>query len=152
MSQKPIKRDEALKPFSREHHFNLLLCWKIREGFKKNVEIKRIKYYVDWCWNHHIRHHFELEEQYIFPVLGKEHTLIQQALKEHAALRQYFTATSDIKEHLNLIEKELDAHIRFEEREVFNEVQKNATPEELSIMEKNHQAPISDNWEDEFWV
>ena len=152
MSQKPIKRDEALKQFSREHHFNLLLCWKIREGFKKNVDIKRIKAYADWCWNHHIRNHFELEEQYIFSVLGNEHPLIQQALEEHATLSRYFTATSDIKEHLSLIEKEMDAHIRFEEREVFNEVQNRATAEQLSLIKEHHQDPISDNWEDEFWV
>ncbi len=40
---KPIKRSVALKPLSREHHHGLLLSWKIREGFNRNVEIERIK-------------------------------------------------------------------------------------------------------------
>ena len=30
----PIKRHDALKHFSRDHHFGLLLVWKIREGVK----------------------------------------------------------------------------------------------------------------------
>lgn len=44
---KPIKRHTALKPLSREHHHGLLLSWKIREGLKRNIEIPRIKKYID---------------------------------------------------------------------------------------------------------
>ncbi|WP_241739476.1 hypothetical protein [Aestuariibaculum marinum] len=32
---KPLKRHKALQPLSREHHYGLLLTWKIRTGFKK---------------------------------------------------------------------------------------------------------------------
>jgi len=39
----PIKRNEALKPLSRDHHHGLLLCWKIRQGIKLNIEPERIK-------------------------------------------------------------------------------------------------------------
>src|SRR5690606_10923423 len=31
-SEKPIKRNKDLQPFSRDHHHSLLLCWKIRTG------------------------------------------------------------------------------------------------------------------------
>jgi len=34
----PIKRNEAIAELSRDHHFALLLVWKIREGLKKAVK------------------------------------------------------------------------------------------------------------------
>lgn len=40
---KSIKRTKALQPLSRDHHHGLLLCWKIRQGIKLNVEPERIK-------------------------------------------------------------------------------------------------------------
>lgn len=32
-----MKRNENLVPLSRDHHFGLLCCWKIRQGIKKEV-------------------------------------------------------------------------------------------------------------------
>jgi len=43
MKTVPIKRSIALQPLSREHHHGLLLCWKIRTGLKKGIDIDRIK-------------------------------------------------------------------------------------------------------------
>jgi hypothetical protein len=34
MGIKPIKRNKHLKWLSRDHHFGLLACWKIRQGLK----------------------------------------------------------------------------------------------------------------------
>ena len=44
MKSKPIKRHKALQPLSRDHHHGLLLSWKIRAGFSKNIEPNRILY------------------------------------------------------------------------------------------------------------
>ena len=101
---KPIKRSVALKPLSREHHHGLLLSWKIREGFKQNVEIERIKRYIDWFWKHHLQAHFEFEENYVFPILGQENELIIKALQEHNRLQQIFTATDTVKKNLSSID------------------------------------------------
>ena len=68
----PIKRNEALVQLSRDHHYGLLLCWKIREGIKRRIEPQRIKNYVDWFWLHHLEQHFEIEEKYLFPILGNQ--------------------------------------------------------------------------------
>lgn len=35
--KKPIKRNAAIVEFSKDHHFALLLVWKIREGLKKSI-------------------------------------------------------------------------------------------------------------------
>ncbi len=146
----PIKRHPSLQPVSREHHFGLLLCWKIRQGFRLNVNPERIKKYTDWFWHNHLMAHFEVEEKYIFSVLPSDDALIIQAFAEHQRLKALFES-EDIPLSLELIEQELDQHIRFEERVLFNKVQQVATPEQLRLIEENHNTPFDDKWEDEFW-
>ncbi len=149
---KPIKRSVALKPLSREHHHGLLLSWKIREGFNRNVEIERIKRYTDWFWKHHLQAHFEFEENYVFPILGPKNKLIIKALQEHNRLQQIFTATDTVKKNLSSIEEELVSHIRYEERVLFKEIQSIASDNQLEIIEKEHSKNTIDEWEDEFWI
>lgn len=146
----PIKRHPSLQPVSREHHFGLLLCWKIRQGFRLDISPERIKSYSDWFWKNHLMAHFEVEEKYIFSVLPADDPLIIQAFSEHHRLKKLFES-DDIPESFRLIEQELDQHIRFEERVLFNKVQQVATPEQLQLIEENHNTPFDDNWEDEFW-
>ena len=112
---------------SRDHHHGLLLCWKIRTGFSKGVDLERIKRYTDWFFNTHLVPHFNLEEKYIFPILGEKHELVKRALTEHRRLIRLFTNTHSISKSLSLIEEELEQHIRFEERILFNEIQKIGT-------------------------
>ncbi len=154
MKNKPVKRHASLQPFSREHHQGLLLCWKIRQGFNKSIPPERIKQYTDWFWKQHLLAHFKAEELSIFPLLPAENSLVQQALKEHKRLQQLFETTEDISTSLQLIAKELDEHIRFEERVLFNEIQQIATPDQLQTLENHHhKSPESfEEWHDPFWV
>lgn len=149
---KPIKRHKALQPVSREHHFGLLLSWKIRKGFKLNIELERIKAYSNWFWEHLLRPHFDFEEQYMFPILGPEHKLIKKAIKEHNRLQRLFTATNKIEQNLSLIEEELIAHIRFEERILFKALQDKATKQQLKVIKQAHQKVVVEDWKDEFWL
>jgi iron-sulfur cluster repair protein YtfE (RIC family) len=148
----PIKRHESLQPLSRDHHHGLLLCWKIREGFKRHIEAERIKHYSDWFWKTHLVPHFETEEKHVFPILGNNHPHVMQAIAEHRRLKSLFEQKSDISEILSLIEHELEQHIRFEERVLFNEIQQKATAEQLAQCEKHHHSPeTKEAWQDEFW-
>lgn len=150
--EKPLKRHEALKPLSRQHHFGLLFCWKLQKGFDKNIHIERIKSYADWFFKNEIIPHFEIEEDHIFPVLGNENPLIKRALKEHRSIKQLFRDHENPKKSLSLLEEELKAHIRFEEKVLFTEIQKLATHEELKFIEKIHVQPESkDPYPDPFW-
>lgn len=150
---KPIKRALALKPLSIEHHHALLLCWKIKTGFAKGVAVSRIKIYADWFYNNHLIPHFKLEENFIFPILGSENTLIQQAIAEHHNLIGLFTTSDEIEEALKAIEIALEKHVRFEERILFNEIQKVATIEQLELIEKAHvDEKFIDNSTDLFWI
>ncbi|MCE9540525.1 MAG: hemerythrin domain-containing protein [Bacteroidetes bacterium] len=147
-----IKRNEFLKPLSREHHHGLLLCWKIRIGLKKNVDPERIKKYVDWFYENHLIPHFEIEEESIFPILGNEHELIKRALAEHRRLKRLFESTEEILKSLSLIEEELESHIRFEERILFKEIQSVATVDQLKLLELSHtESKFIDNLTDSFW-
>ncbi|PVW15828.1 hemerythrin domain-containing protein [Marixanthomonas spongiae] len=149
---KPIKRHEALKPLSRQHHFGLLFSWKIRKGFSKNISLERMKKYSDWFFKTEIKPHFDAEEKHIFPILDKENELIKRALKEHRRIKRLFKDTEDVEKSLSLLEEELQAHIRFEERVLFNEIQKVATADELETIEKIHIEDSSKaEYHDPFW-
>lgn len=152
MNPKPQKRHKALQPLSREHHHGLLLSWKIRSGFNKNINPNRIKIYADWFFETHLIPHFEMEEENIFPLLASDNGLIKRALAEHRRLKRLFNETTDNAKNLSKIEEELEQHIRFEERVLFPEIQKIATEEQMLIIEKIHQQePFKDNLDDEFW-
>src|SRR5680860_688473 len=101
--KKPIKRNKSLQPLSRDHHHSLLLCWKIRTGFTKDVAVERIKRYTDWFFENHIRPHFEMEEKYLFPILGNNNQLVKKAIAEHRRLGRLFNDTKDIDKSLSLI-------------------------------------------------
>ena len=123
MNFNPIRRHYTLHPLSREHHHSLLLCWKIRTGVRKNIEPERIKKYIHWFYQNYLLPHFEMEEKYIFPILGNDHSLIKKTLKEHERLKRFFELPDGIKNNLSQIEAELNNHIRFEERILFNKIQ-----------------------------
>lgn len=150
---KPIKRHKALKPLSREHHHGLLLCWKIRKGLKLNIEPERIKAYSSWFKNY-LLSHFDAEENYIFPILGNEHPKVQHALAEHQRLKFLFDQDEEPTKVLKQIAEELEAHIKFEERILFNEIQKITSPEEYLIIEEHRlETEFSDEkWKDQFWI
>lgn len=152
MNNKPQKRHKALQPLSREHHHGLLLSWKIRAGFSKNIEPKRVKIYADWFFENHLVPHFEMEEKHIFTILNNGNDLIKRALADHRRLKRLFTEEENDAKALSQIEEELDKHIRFEERVLFPEIQKVATEKQLALIEDIHQEDdFDDKIDDEFW-
>lgn len=149
----PIKRHERLQPLSREHHDALLLCWKIRTGLKKEVDPMRMKRYVDWFWESHLKPHFEAEELHVFPLLGQGDTRVQRAISDHRRLERLITEdTGELTEILSEVERTLNDHIRFEERVLFNAIQESAGPEELEALSVLHDhGSACGDWGDEFW-
>ncbi|HVV06981.1 MAG TPA: hemerythrin domain-containing protein [Puia sp.] len=153
----PIKRHSALQPLSHDHHQALLVSWKIRMGLRKAIEPQRIKKFCDFFYKSHLAGHFKLEEEYIFPILGAGHELITTALADHYTLSQLFTQKQADVNTLTRIEKELEEHIRFEERILFDEIQKIATEEQLNLAAAVRPGGKEDierieSWKDEFWL
>lgn len=147
----PIKRHEALQPLGREHHTGLLFSWKIREGLKRNADLMRMKNYADWFWNSHLQSHFDLEEKHVFSILPNDNEKKQQALNEHQHIKSLFEVSTPTIDSFSNLEKQLEQHIRFEERVLFNEIQQAASDEQLQAIAAHHQDTIQDDWADEFW-
>ncbi|WP_254528685.1 MULTISPECIES: hemerythrin domain-containing protein [unclassified Sphingobacterium] len=152
METKPLKRHPALRPLSKEHHFSLLICWKIRRGLELNIAPERIGNYLINAWHQQISHHFDIEEEYVFPILGSENKLATDAISEHRAIKRLILNEPHTVKSLNRIEEKLESHIRMEERHLFPLIQSIATDEQMEYINLKHDHPISEMaWEDEFW-
>lgn len=151
---KPIKRSPELTQLSKEHHDALLLVWKIRQGIKRGIEPERIAKYCRWFWEVHLVGHFKREEELLPIVMPKTHPLLEKMLDDHEVIQRRIKGLPDHNiESLELLAQSINDHVRFEERQLFNEVEKMATPEQLARLAEglNVEEPIP-VWEDEFWT
>lgn len=156
---KPLKRHPALVPLSKDHHFGLLLCWKIRTGAKTGVAPGRIAAYVEYFYEHHLKQHFQEEEEYIFSLLGANDEKRKKAEQQHRRINRLVEKLALIPERrdvtLGQLEEELEAHIRFEERELFPYLQNILSSRELEELQAridDIHVVETDTWEDQFWV
>ena len=140
---------------SREHHEGLLLVWKIRQGIKNKVDGERIARYLAWFWEHYFQKHFREEEESLPKILSREHPLIEQMFQEHVQIKNTIMAVQTDHPYTKLEElaQTLNDHIRFEERILFNEVERVATEEQLQQLagELKDELQVA-VWEDEFWL
>ena len=153
----PIKRNPAIVRFSRDHHFGLLLVWKIREGFRRSVEAERISKYVTKFFENELVPHFRDEEENLFARLPEDDKMRLQAEFDHKRLNELVESLrNESKDEFKLGEFAdlLEKHIRFEERELFNFIQESLTAAELAEIESaNAPAKCSTDseWKDVFW-
>jgi hemerythrin-like domain-containing protein len=159
MDPKPIKRTSQLLPVSREHHFGLLFCWKIRQGIKKSIAVDRMLNYLKFFFDGHLKEHFADEERLLFT--DRADTLVQSAISQHTALRRgiesLLNGASTVKPtQLGRLADELDEHIRFEERTLFPHLEQVLPAGHLdAIGEKLHghdRHVFIDVYPDEFWL
>ena len=153
----PIKRHQALVSFSKEHHFGLLLVWKIRQGLANAVSAERISRYVLFFFNEDLKIHFKEEEELLFSKLPASDTLRIQAEEEHKEIYRLIaviTQTANDEKLLRQFADTLDKHIRFEERTLFNHLQTHVTPEELEEISKrfSNSVDLDSKWDDVFWL
>lgn len=148
----PIKRAKELVQLSRDHHHALVLCWKIRAGISKNIDVNRIRRYVDWFYTEYLAKHFEFEEKFVFPLLGELNANGTKALGQHREIERIIHKDHVIKEDLIQLERLLNDHIRFEERVLFNEVQQLESIKDIrSIDHSDPGVKFCENESDPFW-
>ncbi|NUM32776.1 MAG: hemerythrin domain-containing protein [Bacteroidetes bacterium] len=149
---KPIKRNKELIGLSREHHHVLLLSWKIKAGLSKNIEFTRIKNYLMWFYENHILPHFEIEEKYLFPLLDKDNVNLKIALEHHRQIVDLIENIDNDKQSLAKLHVLLTEHVRFEERILFDDIQKNVSSNNIILPpEINEKHEFCDNETDPFW-
>jgi hemerythrin-like domain-containing protein len=127
-------RDASLIPLSHQHHNGLALCVMTRrslaaDGSPANVAMLARRA-ID-RYELELANHFEIEEQVLFPACGPM-PLIAQLLAEHRMIElqiaQLRTApTGALLEQFCAL---LSAHIRREEHELFEQIQR-ALPREV---------------------
>ena len=158
MLKKPINRNEHLKRLSREHHFSLLFCWKVRQGLKMNVAVERISKYVQYFWQQHLRLHFREEEKTFFAPIKDR--MVQRAINEHKHIKQQIEDLANYSGHnerknLSKIADMVYEHVRYEERDLFPHLEKKLSKEQLEnigeLIEKHHPTSLQDQYEDQFW-
>ncbi|ULQ53897.1 hemerythrin domain-containing protein [Flavihumibacter fluvii] len=154
-----MQRAEVLQPLSRQHKSSLMTCLLLRKGVIKHAPVAVMADFFLQCWNTEILPHFEQEEKILIPLLNKypkgkalattitrDHELIRNGvghLKQEALNERLISNLAD----------QLEQHIRFEERIVFQEMQEFITPEDLEqlhFMEKDHPA-VCNNYPNKFW-
>jgi hemerythrin-like domain-containing protein len=158
MTAKPIKRNNNIVILSKDHHSGLLFCWKIRQGLKHEVAMERIIKYTQYFWSNHLAIHFREEEIILFPSLKDR--LVQKAIGDHEQIKHQFDELREMsgngaKEALLRLADLIDDHIRFEERELFPHFEKMLSEEQLEAIGKKldeHPSPLTDDYEDLFWV
>jgi len=157
-NHKPLKRHQAIVSFSKDHHFGLLLVWKIRQGLKKSVNPERISNYVTFFYKEDLEKHFDEEEKLLFSKLAIDDQLRKRAEIDHLAIYALAAAVEQRKDDpvlLKHLADTLEEHIRFEERELFNHLQKSMSATELRIVESrfsNNSKAIEEKWKDVFWA
>jgi hemerythrin-like domain-containing protein len=138
-----VLRNPNLIALSRQHHRALALCVRIDRALKAgDLDMLAWQAEIQQIFVEEIQNHFEAEERALFPValgfaeLGR---LVDELLGEHALLRDYFALASETTmdpAKLHDFSRKLATHIRKEERELFEGLQKLLAKEEMAILGK----------------
>lgn len=154
----PQKRHKKLLAYSRDHHFGLLLVWKIAQGLKKAIAPQRVSNYVLYFFDEDLDRHFKDEELLLFSKLPPGNSFRQQAENEHRNIVEMIEKLRNERSSQNLLDKfavALKEHIRFEERVLFPFMQHHLPEKDLEAL-GDHSDPrgdeIDSRWEDVFWL
>lgn len=114
-----------------DHKDILSHCHVIRKEIVKKAPPKRLQKIAAGIYEQHLKSHFEYEEKHVFPILGNDHPIIIQAIREHQQIASICKMNDFSLMLAKQLISEMDAHIQFEERVVFPYVQQAATEEQL---------------------
>ena len=158
-TQTPQKRAKSLVPLSKEHHFGLLFCWKLKQGIKHQTDLNIMRAYVRYFWENVLKDHCTEEEWLVARLLPTDHVVRLQLEEEHRLLQKLIELIEEgspmNKSLFEVLDKDLTAHIRWEERELFPYLQSVVPAEDLelaaSVLQHNHN-PRQDAFSPEFWL
>jgi hypothetical protein len=118
----------------------LVIAQKLRRASPANSEEAR--HAVLAYWEAHGRAHFRLEEEVLLPAFAAHgdpyHPLVARVLCDHVAIRHRVGALAfdraSAPAGLHALGRQLDAHVRLEERELFPLIESALTAAELAAL------------------
>ena len=134
-------RDKSLIPLSRQHQHALALCVRIdRAQPIADRDVGAWQAEINQQFQQEIRIHFAAEEDVLFPVARNFPdliSLVDELVAEHDWLRREFTQAEAGKmsaEDLPRFAGKLSQHIRKEERQLFERMQRLLSPQEMASL------------------
>jgi iron-sulfur cluster repair protein YtfE (RIC family) len=131
-------RDPNLIPLSHQHQHALALCVRIeRARLADSTELHAWHQEIDQHFQQEIQYHFAAEEAVVFPAAQRFRelvVLVAQLVEEHRTLREDFAQAREgalTPERLREFAARLSAHIRKEERQLFEELQRRLSSAEI---------------------
>jgi iron-sulfur cluster repair protein YtfE (RIC family) len=144
-------RDKSLIPLSRQHQHALALCVRIdRASPIADADRAAWQAEITQLFHAEITIHFAAEETFIFPAGRKFQELIplvEELLSDHATLRESFTKAEAGKmsaQDLCAFAQHVSAHIRKEERLLFERMQELMNTEELARLGQSLEEALKD--------
>ena len=141
-----MKRHKALQSLSQEHHHGLLLAQLIKTGSPEYKGLPRTtvekKLYTINFFEENLIPHFKKEEEVLFPRSKEKNpdieNLVNELINQHKGIYSLITklkTSAQPEIELDELGKLLEAHIRKEERELFQMIQEILSEEELAKLE-----------------
>jgi hemerythrin-like domain-containing protein len=131
-------RNKNLIPLSHQHQHALALCVRIeRASPVADADLDAWQAEIVELCRSEIEIHFVAEEQILFPVareLGELNSLVDELIADHSALRRDFILAESRTmraDDLSAFARLLAAHIRREERQLFERMQQLMSAAEL---------------------
>jgi hemerythrin-like domain-containing protein len=144
-------RDKNLIPLSRQHQHALALCVRIdRATPVGDADLTAWQAEIAQHFQSEIRIHFAAEEQVLFPAarrLPELVALLNELLTDHAALRDSFAKAKAGRmsaTELAAFSQRMSAHIRKEERQLFERIQELISQDELALLGRQLEVALTD--------
>jgi len=142
----PLERHEALAPLSRDHYSGLVLAQHLIKAAAADAVERRkaVAEFVDG-WDREIAEHFDDEQRLLQGVMGEvdrkrlvdEHERLRRLAEQARVLRKQ---TDPDVQVVREIGQTLEAHIRWEERELFTRLQSELNAEQLASLQRQTEA------------
>ena len=134
-------RDKSLIPLSHQHQRALALCVRIDRAQPIPVtDLESWQAEIEQLFEQEIEIHFSAEERVLFPAarqIPELVPLVDELIADHAALCEYFSkakARTISAEGFPALAQQLSAHIRKEERQLFERLQQLMNANDLAAL------------------
>src|SRR5450631_2020213 len=144
-------RHPSLIPLSHQHQHALSLCVRLERTLQAGaVDLGVWQREVHQHYANEVQFHFAAEEKVLFPAarrLPELAALVEELNGEHERLREYFVHAEQgnmNQGELGVFAELLSGHIRKEERQLFETMQRRMRPEELKSLGKELARALED--------